>query len=58
MDCYELHVKGGERLKLVKFFKTGRDRAMFRVHFGKLRKSDFESTISSRSLPIFPKRIS
>ena len=44
-------------MEFVKFFQTGRDRTMFRVPFAKLRKNDLKSTISSRLLPIFPKKI-
>ena len=31
-------------IKFVKFFKTGRDRAKFRVHFPKLRKNELKGT--------------
>ena len=31
------------------FFKTGRDKVMFRVYFGKLRKDDYKSTISFKT---------
>ena len=52
MDCQELYVKCGD-----KFFKTGRERAMFRVQTGKLHKNDFKSTVGFKVLPIFPKNI-
>ena len=47
-----------EQNKICKIFiKTGRDRAMFNVHFAKLRKNDWKTALVSSSLPIVPKRI-
>ena len=41
--------KCGNRIKFVNFFTTGRDRAMFRDHFVKLRENDLKSTINFKA---------
>ena len=51
---YKYAIKCGNRIKFVNFFKTGRDRAVFRVHFAKLRKTDLKSTISFKALTNLP----
>ena len=50
----------GNRIKFFtfkNFFKTGKDIPMFRVHYRKLCRNDLKSSIRSRTLNVFCKRI-
>ena len=44
-------------MKIVSFFKTERDKAIFRVHFVKLGKHNLKALLVSRPPPYFPEKL-